>query len=194
MLLNPIDPKWLQILKASGWQTTALTLACVLIITLIKGNIIPTTDSPLWIAIPSIFALVFGCLSLAAIGSALFKIFRPLELLNQWHFKRKKIKEIEKFIPYMADKDREIIGHLLHHKQKGFQADQDGGYAAPLISKGIIVVSARRGQILDLTRVPYEIPDYIWTVLEENSVYFQYEASPDEKNEVNSWSIPWMAK
>jgi len=60
MSINPADPKWLEILKASGWQTTALTMACVIIVVLVKQGTIPTTNSPLWVAVPSIASLIFG--------------------------------------------------------------------------------------------------------------------------------------
>ena len=44
----------------------------------------------------------------------------------------------------MTKEDKEIIGYLLHHNQKMFQAGVTGGYAAPLISKGIIRQDLRR--------------------------------------------------
>jgi len=47
MPINPVDPKWLEILKASEWQTTALAIACGLLVALVKFKVIPTTDSPL---------------------------------------------------------------------------------------------------------------------------------------------------
>ena len=72
----------------------------------------------------------------------------------------------------MTDEDREIIGYLLYHNQKMFQTNQDGGYAAPLISKGIIKVSLRHGQVFDPLRVPFVIPDYAWSVFKKNKKYF----------------------
>ena len=90
MSVNPVDPKWLEILKASGWQTTALAVACIFIVVLIKKDFIPTTNSPLWTAVPSIGAVIFGCLSLAAIGNALAKAIKPGMRIDQWRLKRQK--------------------------------------------------------------------------------------------------------
>ncbi len=194
MSINPVDPKWLEILKASGWQTTALTLACIAIIVLIKQEIIPTGNSPLWIAIPSIFALIFGFLSLAAIGDAFVKTFRPNKRIMQWIWRRNKAKEVSNFIPYMTDDDRKIIGYLLYHKQKTFQADSDGGYAAPLISKGFINVACKQGQVYDPSRTPFEIPDYIWQVLEQNKSSFPYKPPKKGETEKHPWAIPWMVR
>lgn len=194
MTMNPADPRWLEILKASGWQTTALTLACILIVVFIKQGIIPTTDSPLWVAIPSIAGLIFGFLSLAAIGNALVKAMEPNKRIKIWLLKRQKAKQVRDFIPFMTNKDREIIGYLLYHNQKTFQAESDGGYAAPLISKGIIRVACKPGQIFDHSWTPFEVPDYAWSELEKNKSSFPY--TPPQKGEIEKhpWAIHWMVR
>ena len=194
MSVNPVDPKWLEILKASGWQTTALAVACIFIVVLIKKDFIPTTNSPLWTAVPSIGAVIFGCLSLAAIGNALAKAIKPGMRIDQWRLKRQKIIEVREYIPYMTDEDREIIGYLLYHNQKMFQTNQDGGYAAPLISKGIIKVSLRHGQVFDPLRVPFVIPDYAWSVFKKNKKLFPYSPPPEGENEKHPWAIPWNVR
>ena len=71
--MNPADPKWLEILKASGWQTTGLTVALVVFLVLIRTGVIPTSDSPLWVALPALGALICGALALASIGDARIK-------------------------------------------------------------------------------------------------------------------------
>jgi len=192
--MNPADPKWLEILKASAWQTIALTIACIFILALIKMGIIPTTNSPLWIALPLIGALIFGFLSLASIASAAAKYIKPGDRLDQWRLKRKKIKAVAEFIPFMTDKDKEIIGYLFYHKQKMFQADNDGGYAAPLISKGIIRVACKKGQVYSSPWTPFEIPDYVWSVLEKHKEQFPYKPPPRGKGEKHPWAINWMVR
>ena len=136
--MNPADPKWLEILKASGWQTTGLTVALVVFLVLVRTGVIPTSDSPLWVALPALGALICGVLALASIGDALIKAIKPAARIDRRRRIRLNQKCAEAFIPYMTKKDKEIIGYLLHHNQKMFQAGLTGGYAAPLISKGII--------------------------------------------------------
>ncbi len=194
MSINPADTIWIEILKANGWQTTALTLACIIIVVLIKQGIIPTTDSPLWVAVPSIAGLIFGFLSLAAIGNALVNTLEPSKRIKRWFLKRQKAKEVRDFVPYMTDKDREIIGYLLYHNQKTFQADSDGGYAAPLISRGIISVMCRPGQVFDPSWMPFEIPDYAWSVLEKNRSSFPYKPPSKGETEKHPWAIHWMVR
>ena len=194
MSINPADPKWLEILKASGWQTTALSIACGLIFVLIKFKVIPTTDSPLWLALPAIGALIFGCLALAAMFSALAKVINPAAIFDRWRLKCSKKRAAREFIPYMTEKDREIIGYLLYHNQKMFQAVDDGGYAAPLISKGIIQRSVVHGQIIHQNWIPFEVPDYVWSELEKNRQEFPYKPPPAGEVEKHPWAIHWMAR
>ena len=194
MSINPADPKWLEILKASGWQTANLAIASVLIVVLVKFEIIPTTDSPLWVALPAISALIFASLFVAAVGDKLVKIIKPVDRIGRWCLKRREARETREFIPYMTDKDREIIGYLLYHNNKMFQANQDGGYAAQLISKGIIRPSGRAGQFVDPIRMPLEVPDHIWSVLKKNQEAFPYEPPPANEVEKDPWAIPWMVR
>ena len=188
--MNPADAKWLEILKASGWQTAALTVAFVTFIILVKTEIVLTTDSPLWIAIPAIAALICGSLFLASIGDWFVKAIKPR--IGKWRRIRRNQKMVRDFIPYMTDQDRAIIGYLLHHNQKMFQFEDTCGYAAPLLSKGIICAMGKHGQIIDSQWVPFAVPDHIWTVLEKNRDSFPYK--PPDRNEGYPWAIPWMVR
>lgn len=194
MSLNPADPRWLEILKASGWQTTALAIACTVIAVLVRHGVIPTDSSPYWFAAPTVGAAILWSLSLAAIGSALTRATDPLGRISRWRGLHQQRRLAREDIPYMTAKDREIIGYLLHHNQKMFQTNQDGGYAAPLISRGVIVLSVRPGQIVDGTRVPFEIPDHIWSVLQANREQFPYVPPTGPNGERHPWAIHWMAR
>jgi len=193
--MSATDPRWLEILKASGWQTTALAIGCAIIAVLVKREIIPTDGNSYWISIPIAGAVVFGCLALASILDTANQFFNPLVGIKRWQRIRKEKREVEQFIPYMSKKDREIIAYLLHHNRKMFQAENDGGYAAPLIARGIIRTCGVHGQIMDLTRVPFEIPDHIWSVLEANRDEFPHRPPPAKgETETHPWAIPWMAR
>ncbi len=195
MSMNPVDPKWLEILKATGWQTGALTIACTVILLLVRIKAIPTNGSLLWITIPVIGIIIFGSLTFTTIINSLVKAIKPSERFIQWRLKNKKKKEVCDFIPFMTDTDRKIIGYLLYHNQKIFQTTQDGGYAAPLISKGIIQPSINKsGQYVDITRIPFEIPNHIWHVLEKNRDSFPYTPPRNGEVEKHPWAISWKAR
>jgi hypothetical protein len=189
--MNAADPRWLEILKASGWHTTALTVACVVVLVLIKQQVIPTDGSPYWVAVPIIGAVVFGCLSLAAIGKAIVPTVDPSTTIRRWWRRRAQQRSIRDYIPHMTAKEREIIAYLLHHNQKVFQTTQDGGYAAPLIAKGIVWPVGMAGQVFDANRVPFEIPDYVWAILVASRTTFPYDPSTEG---AAPWIIPWMAR
>ncbi len=80
--------------------------------------------------------------------------------LNVHREKRK----LRQYNPFMTPKEKEIIGYLLAKNLKTFTADSDGGYAATLLSRGIIIVLARLGQYLHLNKVPMAVPDFLWDV------------------------------
>ena len=191
--MNLVDPKWLEILKASGWQTAALTLAFVIFIILVKNNIVPT-QSTLWITIPTLGALICGFLSLASISDGIVKAVKPAARIDRWRRIHRDEKMVREYIPYMTDQDRSIIGYLLHHNQKMFQHEIDGGYAASLISKGIIRRALRAGQCFEINWVPFEIPDHVWDVLVANREVFPYKPPPGDNTEVHPWAINWMVK
>jgi hypothetical protein len=188
------DPRWLEILKASGWQTTALAIASTVIAILVRNKVIPTDSSPYWFNVPVIAAVILWCLSLAAMGSALTKAADPAARIRRWRHLHRAKRSAREYIPHMTAKEKEIIGYLLHHNQKVFQTDQDGSYAAPLISKGIVVVAVRPGQVVDPLRVPFEIPDHIWSVLQSQRAQFPYVPPKDGEREVHPWAIHWMAR
>lgn len=184
------DSRWLDILKASGWQTTALTAAFGFFLLFIHIGIVPTYEDPLWIYVPTLAFIVCLSLSLASIAQTLVKVFNPIRRFHVWQHKRREQKEVERFIPYMTDMDKKIIGYLLHRKQKMFSAVDDGGYAAPLISKRVIRLAGVAGQTVSLNSVPFHIPDHIWIVLEKNIVHFP---SPRDGDRA-PWHVHWMAR
>ena len=187
-----MDSKWLEILKASGWQTLALTIAFGLFIYLVNKGVIPTNNDPLWIALPTLGFLICGFLALARIGSAI----DPATHIRIWRHKKRTRDKLKKFIPFMTEKDKEIIGYLLRHNQKVFTYDDTGGYAGSLISKGFIrvVTSPYYNQAFDNFGVTFEIPDHLWEVLETHRDKFPYSPSPNNETEPYPWAIPWMAR
>jgi hypothetical protein len=184
------DPKWLELLKAGGWQKLALAAAFGIFWIFISNEIVPKPSDPLWIYIPALGFVTFSLLSLAAIATVIWDSADPLRCFRVWLSKRREQKEVEHFIPYMTATDKKIIGYLLHHQQKMFSAADDGGYAAPLISRRIIRLAGIAGQTVRLTSVPFQIPDHIWIVLERNRHHFP---PPPNSKGPPPWVVPFMA-
>jgi hypothetical protein len=77
-------------------------------------------------------------------------------------------------------KEREIISYLLHRNERMFTTDLDGGYAATLISRGIVRRALQPGQVFDATDVPMEIPRPIWNVIKGLKEQFSYSGDDDD--------------
>lgn len=100
-------------------------------------------------------------------------------------------KQVEEYIPFMTEKDREIIAYLLHRNQRMFTCEPDGGHARLLLSRGIVQIAARHGQQVDYSHVPFEIPMGVWRVLEKHREQFPYSGDDDDPH---PWRVHWMAR
>jgi hypothetical protein len=185
------DPKWLEILKASGWQTTFLAVGCAVFLVLVKLDIIVVEPWP-WI-VPAVALALIVCtaLALASIAQASIETVPVHKWVERWLAKRKARRRIAGYIPFMNDQERQIIGYLLKHRQKSFTCASDGGRAATLISRGIIVVAARQGQMVDMEDVPMVVPDHAWEVLEQHRDQFPHRPEMNGDVEMYPWREHW---
>ncbi|MEM8958830.1 MAG: hypothetical protein AAGC86_13580 [Pseudomonadota bacterium] len=119
------DPRWLEILKASGWQLFGLALGCLAIRAMFQWSILPPTES-VWViyGLP-IATVLFLCLALASAAEQGQKWVSGI--LTERKNKASRTKQIEKekqeflaFIPFMTDADKAILGYLLQNNQKTF--------------------------------------------------------------------------
>ncbi len=187
------DPKWLEILKASGWQTAAVSAACLLFVLAGRYGVMPRPDAIYEQAAVLAF-LVCGLLAIASIAAATFHIFPILDYFLDWRETRALKNRVRTYIEHMTDKERQIIGYLLAKNQKIFTVDSDGGYAATLISAGIVVRALTPGQVFTLSEMPVMVPDDAWQVLSENRDKFPYKAPKPGETETHPWRVSWMAR
>ena len=189
------DPKWLEILKASGGQSAAAALACGLLLLVARWGLLPPLDP--WMIIAATFGFfLFGFLALVSLITAINKVFPAREWIVHYVNKKRFESEVRAYIPHMSEKDRDIIGYLLAKNQKQFTADQDGGYATNLISRKIVLYAYQPGQVFRGTDVPMRIPDNVWEILKERQSEFPYNSPKLRPDEVEPapWRIPWMAR
>jgi hypothetical protein len=188
------DPKWLEILKASGWQTTALAAAFGAILLVMRLGWIVTPD--LWFtAFCALAFLICLFLALASIGHAITDFLQPRVWLAKWAKEKQQRKVVREYIPYMTKQEKGIVAYMLAKNQKMITAEQDGGYAATLISRGILVRAMRPGQVADMMNVPFIMPDHVWDELELKRDSFPYRpAKRQDGVEPHPWRVPWMAR
>ena len=193
--------KTLDLIKASGWQNAMLSLGAWVYIWASRQGHVPALEGG-WMAVAHVFAFATGALALAAIGSQLQRLCAFLLGLGKARMARRAAqKRFEQKIELLDDRERQIFGYLLHHRQQAFQVAADGGYAAKLMAQGFVVrIAAAGGQIVDYDDVPVKVPDYIWEVLERRKADFphrpEYAQSRGraERVEMHPWRIPWNAR
>jgi hypothetical protein len=183
------DPKVL--LKATSWQNLALAIASILFLVLSNYGVIVTES---WmIALAVAVLLVTGCLAMAASFSAALSLFP----VHRWIARRQRIRTAQKavadYIPHMTEQERQIIAYLLAKNQKMFTAESDGGYASPLLSRGIVVYALVFGAHYDFDDdIPMRIPDHVWDILKTHEASFPYTPQLSDRSgvEVQPWRIP----
>jgi hypothetical protein len=122
------DPRWLEILKASGWQTFAIALASALFFVGIHVGLLP--KPPDWVTLFVGFAfLLCAALALTGLVSSLFQFLNVRGYVVELVQRRGERKALAAYIPHMTAIEREILGYLLARNQKTLVGDQDGGKA-----------------------------------------------------------------
>ena len=180
----PLDAKWLEILKASGWQTAAIAIACVIIYALVAAGVIPAFGG-IVAAIAACAGIICALLTIMAMASAASRWIAALS--ERWLRRRAASKAVRDYIPHMSQREKEIIGWLLSKNEKMFTGAMDGGYAITLIAQKIVVPAVSRGQVVDMFAVPYVVPDHAWKVLEAHRQEFPTPAAADVRH---PWRVP----
>jgi len=182
------DPRWLEIIKASGGQAFALAGASGALLLAAHWNWIPPLEP--WMIHAATVLLVLGTLLwLVNVISAANSVFAPREWFIHWVKTRQEKRAAEKYIPFMNEHERAIIAYLLEHNEKTFTTDADGGYATTLISRGIVLRALRSGQVFAAADMPVLVPDHVWDVMVKHKDKFPYEPSEDGGH---LWRVHWM--
>ena len=97
-------------------------------------------------------------------GSALFQ-FIPLDVwIYHYVNRRREERAVRDYIPHMTEEERRIVAYLLAKNQKSFTGAVDGGRAATLISRRIVVRALQPQQVFLADHVPFIVPDHVWTI------------------------------
>jgi hypothetical protein len=187
-----LSPQWLEILKASGWKTAAISAASALLIYANAKKLLPAPLDPWAVEIAEVAFIVCVCLWLAAVISAGVNALKPIKLkiVRLWAIRRA-TRDIEEAIPQLTLKEREILGYLVQKNQRHFSYTQDGGYASTLIAKRFVTFAGIPGQVFTRFDFPFEVPKHVWAVLlehKENLVYSHQDGQP------YPWAVHWMAR
>lgn len=177
------------ILKASAAQAFALAFACAAFLYLAKNGYVPTPEP--WVVPLVAFVGIFtGALWVSLSVRDLWRVVDLGAHWKRWRQTRARRKSVEAYIPYMNEDERRIIGYLLERNQKTFDSAIDGGYAAPLLSRGIVIIALRPGQHFEEQHTPMAIPDDVWDILVKHKDSFPQ----NYQGEAYPWRVHWMAR
>jgi hypothetical protein len=182
-----LDAKWLDILKASGWQTAAIAAACGVIYWLIGAATLPDPGAAIKVLIAAA-GIICAALTIGAVIGATEKPLRRA-MVDSLRNRRAR-KRIRDYIPHLTDDERAIFGYLVHKNQKTFTSAIDGGKAATLIAQGFIIQTVRRGQTVDLEHVPCVVPDLVWVEV----VKLKDQLPKPQRGKPHPWRVSWMVR
>jgi hypothetical protein len=187
------DPKWLEILKASGWQTAALAAAGITLLYLnAKRLLLPAALDSRVIEAIEVAVSVCAFLAISSIGP---HVAKKCNGLWNWFAHllaiRRARRQVEQQIPFLSPKEREIIGYLLAINEKMFEYTIDGGAANTLISKRIVACALIPGQSVTTYGVPFKVPDLVWNVLVRHKAEFP---NTWKSGDSLPYAISWMSR
>jgi len=187
-----MDAKWLAILKESGWKTGAIAVASGIFLLLFYLEVLQPPENQAWIYVPTGILLVATSLAIASFIKRITDYIKPQERFDASRRLKKERSQINEELQYLDDRERDVLGYLLYNKTRMVSVEVDGGWIKTLISKGIFQSALRPGQMFDVLSVPYQIPPYVWQILEENRDQFPDKPSPrhresDPPHEGGEW-------
>lgn len=194
-------PKIIDLLKASGWQTGALSVGACLFIWAAREGHLPPVD-PAWLITAYAVAITMGMLCLASIGTKLqeWSTFGVRVAHRAWR-RRKEKRRFIAYIPTLTAKERQILGYLREKQERNIETDQSGDYANGLIAHGFMHFIGAQGQAFRHDGFIATVPDHVWEVIIEQPAEFPYtpEYSNDARHgrarvEVHPWRVPWQLR
>lgn len=159
------------VISTSGIYKFAIAFSCAAYWYFAEIGALPGAES--WeIRLSAAGAMLFGALWLAGVFLGAWKLSKATEKIKYKLYICSEKKRVQEYIPYMSEKDRLFVAHLLAKNEKTFVTDMNGGNAVNLIAQRLIYRTALSGHTYNMLRCPYEVPDHVWDVLQENKDYF----------------------
>lgn len=183
--------EWLKnLIKTGGRKAFAIAMACGILLWIDHKEILAL--SPNYKNLIVILGITSGSVAVTSFVAAIAELVRPIIGNEIWKLRARK--KVQKYLPRLTEKEKEIIAYLLAKNQTMFTCDSDGEEARTLIASGFVVCALRPGQVFIEGEVPHAIPEYVWTVLIKNKDLFPYQPANDDDIEAYPWRTPWMVK
>jgi hypothetical protein len=185
------DPRWLEILKASGWQTLALAVGCGTFLYLARAKYLPPVPDVglllVWFAF-----LICSMLFLASFISGALRLLAIREFVLDFFQQRAERKALLEYIPQMRQVERDICAFLIDRNWRTFDGETDGGHASTLMAFGFVRLVGQNGQRINPRHCPFEVPRHLWTVLVKNRAWIQTRLDTKNPNTPHPWRRNWL--
>lgn len=161
-------------LQASIWF--ALTIACGTIVFGPSVGLTFLNDTHEAVVGGSKLGLVlFGSLSLVSLLSAIWRAVLWCWGRVRRYWKRKdRRKAAINSLNDLSAVETEILSYLVTNGERHFNADIDGGRAASLVGRGLVVASVKRGQMVDMLSTPFSVDEDVWEALKARKEDFHH--------------------
>ena len=151
------DPRWLEILRASGWQTAAIAIACALLLWADHAHWLPSFD-PWMVQLAGAAMIICGLLALASFATnSVTQIRKWSTRIREWRALRHSIATLNTdetaFLKGLVEKDQ-VTTQLHPFNARGIpNFVQQAGMYQGLQEKGIVSVTAAdpQGRIQTIT-------------------------------------------
>ncbi|MBL9049142.1 MAG: super-infection exclusion protein B [Tabrizicola sp.] len=172
-----MDPRWLEILKASGWQLFAIAFALSSFWFLLYLEYLPPIDSP-WVVYGLPLAILVSVgLSLVSllefvsrkVGAQIAENTKKKRVLKDIENKRQRF---QSYLPHLTETELRILRYLFQQNQKTFVADVTADLASTLYNQGFVTLAVLPGQQVSVLSSTFTVPDYVWDVMVENRKMF----------------------
>ena len=125
------DAKWLDLLKANGWQFGCLAAAAWIVVFADKAGLLPVALDATFKQATMLAAFALTALWVASIASSASNWSQaPIAMVKDRFDRRAHAKAVRDYIPYMTEEERAVVAQLLHENRKSFTGENDGAAEA----------------------------------------------------------------
>lgn len=166
-------PEWSWIssaLKLDAWRSAALAVAGALVLYLHQLGKLPFEVTGWLLTVVGLGTIAFGCVAAFSLVRSLFSCaaLGVRYARARWSYRQAR-KETLSYLDTLSPREGAILGRLLALNERSFVGAIDGGLAAPLLAKRLIVMPSQMVTISDCTFV---VPAFVWKELKRRAAEF----------------------
>jgi hypothetical protein len=152
------------------WRAAAFAVAGAILLSLNAWGTLPF-ELPSW-ALPIIGVITVVAAAIAILDlmkTLVFALGATIKWLGELWTERQARCRVLRYLDTLSPREKEILGYLLARNERSIISALDGGYAQPLVAKGILRRPRQMGTSEDMTHI---IPEFVWLELKRRQNEF----------------------